>query len=324
MNTYSVVVATYSENRLEDLKAAISSLKNQLLMPQEIIIVVDHNESLFQKTLTIFQDILIIQNRFEQGASGSRNTGILASSGTIVAFLDDDCIASAEWIVNIDQSFDDDKAAGIGGKIKPIWKIPKPPWFPEEFGWVLGITNKGTIEKVSQVRNVWSGNMAVRRGVALSVTGFNSVFSKIGNKPLPEDTDFCVRVLFRWPGHYWLFNPCAIVYHKIDPNRNKLSYFIKRCFIEGKGKAFMFNRAVLKNMEVEINYTIHILSKGLANGLKDTITKYDIFGLIRSGVIILGFFSVGLGFFSKYIKDYSRKIVNNFYQQIKEEKIKSR
>jgi len=277
----------------------VNSLKRQLFPPKEIVVVVDYNNSLFQKIKLDFKNCLVLKNKFERGAGGSRNTGLLASSGTLLAFIDDDCIASPRWLLNINKIFNDKNAIGVGGIIKPIWTTKKPYWFPEEFGWVVGITNKGTLKGTSQVRNIWSGNMAVRKEAAISVNGFNPVFSKINNNPLPEDTDFCVRISHKWPNYYWLFNPIAVVYHKVYPYRNKLGYFIRRCFQEGGGKAIMFNKEITKSMRVEIDYTTQVLFGGLLNNLKDVVTKCDICGLMRSLAIVLGFLITGLGFLNK-------------------------
>jgi len=45
----SVIICTYSPSRIKDLMEAIKSLQNQTYQQIEIIVVVDHNQMLYEK-----------------------------------------------------------------------------------------------------------------------------------------------------------------------------------------------------------------------------------------------------------------------------------
>ena len=68
-------------------------------------------------------------SRIKEGISHARNRGIREAKGEIIAFTDDDVIVDKHWIQNIDKAFKEhDDVACVGGKILPIWEVPKPKW----------------------------------------------------------------------------------------------------------------------------------------------------------------------------------------------------
>ncbi|GEM_PF-6288810 len=72
----SVIVCAYTEDRWNDLVAAVVSVKEQTLSPAEIIIVIDHNPALLKRAKRHLPDTVVVENTEARGASGSRNTGI--------------------------------------------------------------------------------------------------------------------------------------------------------------------------------------------------------------------------------------------------------
>ena len=94
MDTISVIITTY-KRELSLLLEAINSVKRQSVMPLEIIVVDDNGEGTeYQKiNQSQFENdpfIKYIVNKKNCGAQISRNKGIKASGGTLIAFLDDD------------------------------------------------------------------------------------------------------------------------------------------------------------------------------------------------------------------------------------------
>jgi len=90
MPKISVIIPTH--NRPELLRAAINSVLNQTYQDFEIIVVDDGLERRADKVVESFNDerIKYIQHSEEKGGSAARNTGIRASQGEFIAFLDDD------------------------------------------------------------------------------------------------------------------------------------------------------------------------------------------------------------------------------------------
>mgnify|MGYP001181247214 FL=1 len=84
----SVVIPTY--NRVELLKRSIDSVINQTTKPFEIIIVDDGSNDGTEAMVKKKYDSLKLIKQKNKGASAARNTGIKASSGEWICFLDSD------------------------------------------------------------------------------------------------------------------------------------------------------------------------------------------------------------------------------------------
>jgi glycosyltransferase involved in cell wall biosynthesis len=84
----SVVIPTY--NRIELLKRSIDSVINQTIKPSEIIIVDDGSNDGTEAMVKKKYDSLKLIKQKNKGASAARNTGIKASSGEWICFLDSD------------------------------------------------------------------------------------------------------------------------------------------------------------------------------------------------------------------------------------------
>ena len=88
MMNISVVIPTY--NRIELLKRSIDSVINQTIKPSEIIIVDDGSIDGTEAMVKNKYDSLKLITQKNKGASAARNSGIKASSGEWICFLDSD------------------------------------------------------------------------------------------------------------------------------------------------------------------------------------------------------------------------------------------
>ena len=88
MMNISVVIPTY--NRIELLKRSIDSVINQTIKPSEIIIVDDGSNDVTEAMVKKKYDSLKIIKQKNKGVSAARNSGIKASSGEWICFLDSD------------------------------------------------------------------------------------------------------------------------------------------------------------------------------------------------------------------------------------------
>jgi GT2 family glycosyltransferase len=234
----SVVMACYTEERIDSIEAALASLREQKLEPRKVIVAVDNNVPLADRLKDEFDWVTVVLNRGDRGASATRNRGAELVESRYTAFLDDDETASPDWLFELMQPFCDSYVVGCGGKYEARWSTGKPVWFPDEFAWAVGGAYEGMPTVTSPVRNVWSGNMAVRTDVFWSVGGFRTHFGKRGSSPQPEDTDLCIRMAAATGGH-WMYVPSAIINHDVPNVRASLGFFISRCFTEGLGKGLM-------------------------------------------------------------------------------------
>jgi GT2 family glycosyltransferase len=236
----SVVMACHTEERLASIRSALTSLRKQSLEPRRVVVAVDNNESLAELLSHEFEWVTIALNAGERGASATRNRGVEAVESAFTAFLDDDETADPDWLLELTRPFTGADVVGTGGKYEPVWASAKPSWFPDEFAWAVGGAYDGLPTVTSPIRNVWSGNMAVRTASFRRVGGFRTNFGKCGYIPQPEDTDLCIRMSAANHGQ-WMYVPSAVIYHEVPASRASISFFVSRCYAEGAGKALMRN-----------------------------------------------------------------------------------
>lgn len=294
--TVSVVIAAFSMKRWGDLCQAVASVQAQTIPVLETIVVIDHHPDLLERARSELVGVTVIANARDQGASGARNTGVAASHSELVAFLDDDAIASPGWLEALRSHLTDARVVGVGGRLDPLWETSRPRWFPPEFDWAVGASYLGMPMRAEAVRNVWGNNMAIRREVFDMIGGFRADFGKVGTRSSPEDTDLCLRAAAWNGGGTWIYEPLGAANHRVPAERATLRYFAYRCFNEGWGKAAL---AVLNGMNESISterrYTRYVLPTALVRGLRET-SKGRVSGGLRSLAIIGGFATVMIGF----------------------------
>lgn len=302
----SVIVCAYSEERWDDLVSAVTSLEGQRKQPREIIVVIDHNESLFKRVKAQFEKAIVVENQNAVGLSGARNTGVSVAKSSIIAFIDDDAIAAPDWLENLCAGYADANIIGVGGAIEPMWPSDRPAWFPEEFYWVVGCVYRGMPQTPSAIRNMIGANMSFRREVFERVGNFR--LGKVGTRSRPEETELCIRTRQQWPTGLFLYQPHAKVRHRVSANRINLKYFLTRCYDEGMGKASMVHFVGQEDgLSSEKAYTLGILPKGVARGFADAIFRGNAAGLARAFLILTGLIVTTLGYFAGTLMLFARR-----------------
>ncbi|MEU7903398.1 glycosyltransferase family 2 protein [Actinoplanes sp. NPDC049118] len=234
----SVVIPCHTERNWDTLvRAVAAALGQRPLPPAEVVVVVDHNPALLERARRHLAGVTVLENRFEPGASGNRNTGARHTTTPLIAFLDGDITAGPDWLAQLIDPFADPEVVGTGGAIAAAWSRSRPNWLPDELLWAFGASYTGMPTTTAAVRNVWSASMAVRRDVFTAVGGFRDGFGKIGNRNRPEDTELCLRM--SEGGGRWMYVPDAVVEHDVPPERSTFRFLMRRCYAEGRGKVQM-------------------------------------------------------------------------------------
>lgn len=293
----SVVICTYAQERWDDLLAAVASVKRQNVPPDEIVVVVDHNDDLALRLESVLTSVDIVTNRHGQGLSGARNTGVEMSSGDVVAFLDDDAVAHPDWLGTLRDAYSDDGVIGVDGTAVPLWEDTRPLWFPREFDWVVGCTYAGRMP--GAVRNLLGSNASFRREAFAIAGGFHTRLGRTSKERRPlgcEETEFCIRVTQQRPDFRFVYEPRAVIWHRVPSQRSRLKYFRSRCFAEGLSKAEVTRHVGNDDgLSVERRYAGRTLVCGIGRGVRDTL-RGDTHGLSRSGAITLGFAATVAGY----------------------------
>ncbi|MCW3015605.1 MAG: glycosyltransferase family 2 protein [Solirubrobacterales bacterium] len=306
--TVSVVICAYTEERWDDLLDAVDSCRTQTLAPLETIVVIDHNPALLARLRDEHPDVRGIANAEERGLSGARNSGISVSRGDVVAFVDDDATAAPDWLEHLTAGYVDETVIGAGGLIAPVWPHQRrPASLPPEFDWVVGCSYRGLPETTTPVRNMIGANMSLRREVFDAVGGFRCGMGRIGTVPLGcEETELCIRARRELPSSVILFEPRAMVHHRVPPQRLGWRYFRSRCYAEGLSKAAVTDRTGSRDgLATERSYTLRTLPLGVLRGIGDALIRGDPAGLARSLAIVCGLLVTSSGYAVGLLRGHS-------------------
>jgi glycosyltransferase involved in cell wall biosynthesis len=287
--TVSVVICAYTLDRRDALFAAVVSVEAQTVEAHEIIVVIDHNPELLEEAREKLPSARVIASSGKPGLSDARNSGVAVASGEIVAFLDDDAIASDDWLAELTAVFSDPQVLGSGGVATPRWHAAAPRWLPEEFYWTVGCSYRGLPKRTAAVRNPIGASMSFRRSVLERVGGFNDGLGRVGTTPVGcEETELSIRALHAYPDGALLHVPAAVVEHQVPEQRTSWHYFRRRCWSEGLSKAFVTRQVGSRDaLSSERRYALVTLPAGFLRGLCDAL-RGDMAGLRRSGAIVLG------------------------------------
>jgi glycosyltransferase involved in cell wall biosynthesis len=304
-NKISVIICAYTEDRWPDLVEAVESVLAQTLSPEEIILVIDHNPTLFERVQSRFPAVIAVQNSEAPGLSGARNSGIAAARGEVLAFLDDDAVAAPDWLEKLAATYHQPGVIAVGGSIEPSWRADRPGWFPDEFNWVVGCTYRGMPRSTTPVRNLIGANMSFRRRVFEDIGGFRNAMGRIGSFPAGcEETELCIRAHQHWPQKLIVYNPEARALHRIPFGRARPRYFVSRCYAEGTSKALVSRLVGAGDgLSSERTYTFKTLPRGISRGVGDALLRGDPTGLMRAAAIFAGLACTSMGYIMGIFSD---------------------
>jgi len=230
--SFSIVIPTYS--RPEKLSACLQSLM-RLEYPRESFetIVVDDgspvppHDCVAEWSSQLKLRLLIQTHR---GPANARNMGARAATGEFIAFTDDDCIPSPDWLRELAAVFSAVPDAAIGGRI--INGLPQNP-FSSASQMLVDYLYRYYNAVPGRFYFFASNNLAVPARLFQELGGFDSRFPWAAG----EDRDFCDRWQYR--SHKMAYAPKAVVHHL---HALKFRGFWRQHFHYGRG-AYLFHRA---------------------------------------------------------------------------------
>jgi len=152
---------------------------------------------------------------WEEGGTISRlrNFGVEKSKGSILAFLDADCVAPSHWLKEGIQLLKNEKIGAVGS----WYQLPADTTLVERV-WDLQMSSRR--EKIGDINWVPSGNLIMTKSVFYSVGGFEEDLTT------SEDVDLCQRV--REQGLRVYTDPILAVEHLGNPKTIE-RFFIQSC-----------------------------------------------------------------------------------------------
>ncbi|MBA2127236.1 glycosyltransferase [Hyphomicrobium methylovorum] len=228
----AVVVSTF--NRYDCLDDALQALLRQDYANYEIIVVdnsPDQNAARNYGERYAGSDRITYRLEPVAGLSRARNIGVSNSSGSIIAFIDDDAIAEPNWVSEIAAAFTSFPNAGVaGGRIFPRWSSEPPVWLTPKLYDYLSLVDLGDeMREVAPGEYLAGCNIAFLRSALSAVGGFAENLGRKGGSTTllsSEETELTERI--RRAGQSVIYNPRAAVHHIIDPARLSEEWFCKR------------------------------------------------------------------------------------------------
>jgi len=300
----SVVVCTYSMDRYGPFTEAVESVLDQTYAPIELVLVVDGNDEVYERVQEDFADIaddggiedVVLHNNDEnRGISYSRTKGAELGSGEIVAFIDDDGAAEPDWIETLVGTYEETDAVAVGGYVAPDWVTEKPDFFPAEFYWLVGCTEKGFAGHMEEVRNTYGSNISYRRDVFLDVGGYDVNTGRKGDRHIQaHEAPVGIRIREAY-GEGVVYDETAVVHHKLFDYRGDFRWLVFRSFWQGFSKRVM-ELLYPGSQGNESEYLRDLLGRYVPGRAKRAVLGPSLTELKRLIAILVFTGAVGLGY----------------------------
>ena len=175
-----------------------------------------------------------------RGKSYALNSGIEATAGDLIGFLDDDEEIDPGWFAEVLHAFGDERVDFISGACLPRWGAVPPGWMPASFRGVIGHVDDGDRVMVfgkDAPGILMGGNAVVRRRVVRLAGEFLPALGPRPDRRLMsgEDEDFYGRLLSA--GAHGLYVPNLKIYHYVPPERLTKHYYRRWCFWNGVSRS---------------------------------------------------------------------------------------
>ena len=228
---FSIIIPTY--NRPEQLKACLEAISG-LNYPHDRfeVIVVDDGSSTSLEALVASSrnrlDIKLITQK-NAGPASARNLGAMNAKGEYLAFIDDDCIASPNWLKALADTLTENPARLVGGHtINALTENTFSTSSQTLVNYLYTYYNA----RLDQSRFFTSNNMALSATLFEKIGGFDVTTLRA----TAEDRELCDRWLYH--GYKMYYIPNAVVYHS---HFLTFGSFLHQHFNYGRG-AFYYHK----------------------------------------------------------------------------------
>jgi GT2 family glycosyltransferase len=240
-----VSIIICSHNRSADVSECLGALVPQIRTQAEVILVDSasdaENRVEMAKVAMLYPAVKL--TRVDQpGLSLARNRGVQLAIADWVVFLDDDAVPFSDWLGKLLAAVAaaSPKQAVIGGGIYPRWPEGKSgEHLSKRWKMFLSLAEADKPGSVTEGYAVNGANYAIRRRVLRDIGGFSERLGRVGASLISGD-DCHVTNSVLDAGLGVGFDPAFKVYHKISPERLKISWILRRTFWEGVSEIQIF------------------------------------------------------------------------------------
>ncbi len=239
-HTFSVIVNT--TDRAASLKILLQALEHQSYPHFEVIVVVGPTRDHTLDILKEYAGRLRVLHCPVANLSVSRNIGLRAARGEIVAYIDDDAVPSRNWLLQLNRIFANPLIAATGGVVYLVH--PAHSAIQHRLGIISALAEQydvraGLLDKLPPegLGRFWTmrmmgANMAYRRSALMAIGGFDEFYEWVY-----DDTDAAVRLASA--GFFVQPTAEAPVYHVPASSRNRVAFtFQGRWWIQTKAAVY--------------------------------------------------------------------------------------
>jgi GT2 family glycosyltransferase len=235
--TLSVVIPTH--NRPDSLQRLLDSLEGNQGV-SEVLVIDDASEP----TVAIATDgVIVLRNNAARLVSSARNTGASRAQGTILFFVDDDCVVSSKAPGLLLRAFEQDPTLGIAGPAIAYLDAQATIWCAgiDRTRWTGRTLFRGQGLPLARASDQPSASESFPSAFAVRRTCFDRVggFDEVAFPFHMEEADLAERI--RAAGYSVRLIPEALVWHDIranDPLARRLHITTTGAYLIGRNRGF--------------------------------------------------------------------------------------
>lgn len=231
----SASIIVLSAGHLDDLLECLRHLRSLRTPAAEIIVVTTSRETYADRITDKFPQVLVLHNALVENASAeSRQIGVAAATGDIIAFIEEFTCVQPDWLDELVTPYQNSTVVGVGGRVLSAGESGKP-FNTSETGCLLAdgsLTDNFAADpgRPIEVDHLPTGNMSFRCTALMAIGGIRSNYPG----PFPHGAaDASLRL--RRAGGRLIFQPTAVVReleaqrpHEKDRSEYRYHYLARR------------------------------------------------------------------------------------------------
>lgn len=239
----SIIICSY--NRANYISDCLNSLYSQTAgLDQYEVIMVDNNST--DQTLNVYQEWkglhkngqFTLISELQQGASFARNSGAAIAKGDWLCFIDDDAIATSNFVEKILLHIKNKPdVVGFGGRIIPKYIPSEPNWMSYYVSSLVGNFDYApTACKFENGKYPLESNMIVKKIIYDQIGGFNVHLPgvvgalRIGG----EGKELFYKIIKL--GHAIYYDPTICIHHVVEVKKLSSEYMYRVASGIGRGE----------------------------------------------------------------------------------------
>jgi len=262
--SFSISVVVCTRNRIDSLRRCVQAFDSINTGHEWELVIVDNGSkdgtSAFLVSLPSQFGKAHVITTFElkRGLAAARNRGISQASGNIIAFTDDDCYVSKNYIDSIISAFENPEIGFVGGRIllHDQSDIKLTILLSEDYL----VLQPRTFVAAGTVQGA---NMAFRKKVLEHIGGFDENLGA-GTSFACEDIDAVAAAL--WANFTGAYDPRVLVYHHHGRKTKREEGDLWKVYDKGRGAYFA--KYILRgdSRRKYIGSWVHTVKRGAISG----------------------------------------------------------